>query len=100
VKPAKNFAVPQKARSQVWEQPVSRLGAQAQRGRKKENSMNFNQLSIIGFFGKNAETKSLANGTPVTKFSVATKRSWKDENDTWQPRTQWHNVIAFGKSFA
>jgi len=62
--------------------------------------MNLNQLSIIGFVGKNAETKSLPNGTPVTKFSVATKKSWKDENDAWQQKTQWHNVVAFGKSFA
>ena len=37
--------------------------------------MNFNQLTIIGFIGKNAETKQLPNGTPVTKFSVATTRS-------------------------
>lgn len=62
--------------------------------------MNLNQLSIIGFVGKNAETKYLANGTPVTKFSVATKKSWKDEKDEWQERTQWHNVVAFGKGFA
>ncbi len=60
--------------------------------------MNLNQLSIIGFVGKNAETRSLPNGTPVTKFSVPTKRSWKDENDTWQEKTQWHNVVAFGKA--
>jgi single-strand DNA-binding protein len=52
------------------------------------------------FIGKNAETKYLANGTPVTKFSVATKKSWKDEKDEWQERTQWHNVVAFGKGFA
>ena len=62
--------------------------------------MNLNQLSIIGFIGKNAETKYLANGTPVTKFSVATKKSWKDEDEQWQERTQWHNVVAFGKGFA
>ena len=61
--------------------------------------MNLNQLSIIGFIGKNAETKYLANGTPVTKFSVATKKSWKDENDEWKEKTQWHNVTAFGKGF-
>jgi hypothetical protein len=30
---------------------------------------------------REAETKYLANGTPATKFSVATKKSWKDEND-------------------
>ena len=62
--------------------------------------MNLNRLSIIGFVGQNAETKSLPNGTLVTKFSVATKRSWKGENGTWQQKTQWHNVVAFSKSFA
>ena len=56
--------------------------------------MNLNQLSIIGFIGQKAETKSLPNGTLVTKFSVATKRSWKGENGTWQQKTQWHNIVA------
>ena len=62
--------------------------------------MNLNQLTIIGFCGAKAETKYLPNGTPVTKFSVATKKSWKDENDEWKEKTQWHNVVAFGKGFA
>ena len=59
-----------------------------------------NQLSIIGFLGKDAEQKSLQNGTSVVKFSVATKRSWKDTNDEWQERTQWHQVVGFGDGFA
>ena len=46
------------------------------------------------------ETKSLPNGTSVVKFSVATKRSWKDTNDEWQERTQWHQVVGFGDGFA
>jgi single-strand DNA-binding protein len=58
-----------------------------------------NQLTIVGFVGKNAETKYLANGTPVVKFSVATKKSWKDEQGEWKDRTQWHNVSAYGKGF-
>lgn len=61
--------------------------------------MDLNQLSIIGFVGKKAETKQLPNGTPVAKFSVATKRSWKDEDGTWQQKTQWHSVVAFGTIF-
>jgi|SRR5579875_3777625 len=61
--------------------------------------MHLNQLSIIGFLGKDAELKFLPNGTPVVKFSVATKRSWKDDNDEWKEKTQWHNVVAFGKGF-
>ena len=55
--------------------------------------MNLNQLSIIAFLGKDAETKSLPNGTPVVKFSAATKRSWKDDNNEWQEKTQWHQVV-------
>ena len=62
--------------------------------------MNLNQLTIIGFIGRNAETKSLPSGTPVIKFSVATTRSWKDEKGEWKDKTQWHNVVAFGQGFA
>jgi Single-strand binding protein family len=36
----------------------------------------------------------------VTKFSVATRKSWKDENNEWKEKTQWHNVVAFGKGGA
>ena len=62
--------------------------------------MNFNQLTIIGFIGGNAETKQLPNGTPIIKFSVATTRSWKDDKGEWKDKTQWHTVVAFGPVFA
>jgi single-strand DNA-binding protein len=62
--------------------------------------MNFNQLTIIGYIGKNAETKQLPKGTPVTKFSVATTRSWKDDKGEWKDKTQWHTVVAYGNGFA
>jgi single-strand DNA-binding protein len=62
--------------------------------------MNLNQHTIIGFTGKTAETKYLTSGTPVTKFSVATKNAWKKENGEWAERTQWHKVVAFGSGFA
>src|SRR3954465_1856121 len=61
--------------------------------------MNLNQLTIIGFIGHNADTKQLASGTTVTKFSVATTRSWKDDKGQWKQRTQWHNALAFGDGF-
>ena len=61
--------------------------------------MNFNQLTIIGFIGKNAETKQLSNGTTITKFSVATTHSWKDDKGEWKDKTQWHNVAAYGQGF-
>jgi len=74
--------------------------APKQRAERRNFQVNLNQLSIIGFLGKDAETKALPNGTSVVKFSVATKRSWKDNNDEWQERTQWHQVVGFGDGFA
>jgi single-strand DNA-binding protein len=82
------------------EQCALALLCPSKQGRKKKNTdMNLNQLTIIGFIGKQAETKYLPNGTPVVKFSVATKKSWKDDNDVWRDKTQWHPVVAFGKKF-
>ena len=62
--------------------------------------MNLNQLTIIGFIGRNAETRQLPNGSLVTKFSVATTRSWKDDKGEWKNKTQWHAVCGFGQGFA
>ena len=61
--------------------------------------MNLNQFTIIGFLGKDADTKYVQNGNAVTRFSVATKKSWKGENNERKSKTQWHNVVAFGKNF-
>ena len=62
--------------------------------------MNFSQLTIVGFLGRDAQTKVLKNGTSVVNFSVATKRSWKDNNDEWKEKTMWHQVVSYGDGFA
>jgi single-strand DNA-binding protein len=66
----------------------SLFGCPGKRAETEKHSMNFNQLTIIGYIGKNTETKQLPNGTPVTKFSVATTRSWKDDKGEWKDKTQ------------
>ena len=55
--------------------------------------MNFNQLTLVGFIGRDSETKTLKSGRQVTKFSVATKESWKAANGEWQEATEWHQVV-------
>jgi single stranded DNA-binding protein len=30
-------------------------------------------------------------------LSVATRQSWKDSNNEWQARTEWHRVVAFNR---
>lgn len=62
--------------------------------------MYLNEVTVIGFTGQKPEVKYLPNGTPVTRFTVATKRSWKDESEQWQSKTQWHTVVGYGDVFA
>jgi single-strand DNA-binding protein len=59
--------------------------------------MYLNRLTLIGFTGGDAETKSGNNGSTFTVFSVATKRSWKNAEGDWESRTEWHRCLAFGK---
>ena len=50
--------------------------------------MYMNQLTIIGFTGQDAGFHYTPNGTAVTTLSLATKESWKNDNDEWQSRTR------------
>jgi single stranded DNA-binding protein len=34
-------------------------------------------------------------GAKFTVFSVATQRSWKDAEDEWVSKTEWHRVVVF-----
>jgi single stranded DNA-binding protein len=59
--------------------------------------MDLNQISIIGYLGGDAKTSSTNGGTQVTKFSVATNKSWKDDNSgDWKSKSQWHNIVGYG----
>ncbi len=55
-----------------------------------------NNIQIIGFVGKDAESRNTQSGKKVTKFTVATSESYKDQNNEWQSNTTWHTVIAWG----
>lgn len=52
-----------------------------------------NKVILIGNLGRDAETKFTPSGTAVTRFSVATTRSWKDQQSgEWKEETNWSNV--------
>ena len=59
--------------------------------------MYLNRLTLIGFTGGDAETKTISNGSTFTAFSVATQRSWKNSEGVWESRTEWHRCVSFGK---
>ena len=54
-----------------------------------------NSIKLKGFVGKDAESKTTGNGNAMTTFSLATKSSYKNKNDEWISRTEWHRVVCF-----
>ncbi|RCK77469.1 MAG: Single-stranded DNA-binding protein [Ignavibacteriae bacterium] len=58
---------------------------------------SLNKVMLIGNLGKDPELRYSANGLAVASFSIATNESTKDVDGNLQERTEWHNVIAFGK---
>lgn len=56
-----------------------------------------NKAIIIGRCGKDPETRNLPSGGTVTEVSVATSEKWKDKQGQQQEKTEWHNVVFFGK---
>ena len=53
-----------------------------------------NKVILLGNLGRDAETKFTPSGTAVTRFSVATTRSWKDQQSgEWKEETNWTNVV-------
>jgi single-strand DNA-binding protein len=57
-----------------------------------------NRITLIGFLGKDAETRFTTKGTAYSRFSLATNVSWKDkESGEYRNRTEWHACVAWAK---
>lgn len=56
-----------------------------------------NKVILVGNLGKDPEVKYTPSGTAIANFSIATAESWKGKDGEKQERTEWHNVVAFGK---
>ncbi len=54
-----------------------------------------NKVILVGNVGQDPEVKYTASGVPVAKVSLATNERFKDRNDQWQDRTEWHSVVAW-----
>lgn len=59
-------------------------------------SRSVNKVILVGNLGRDAETKFTPSGAAVTRFSVATTRSWKDQQtNEWKEETNWTNVTVW-----
>lgn len=56
-----------------------------------------NKVLLIGNLGKDPEVRFTPSGRAVAKFSLATTDSWTDQESGKQERTEWHNVVVWGK---
>ena len=54
-----------------------------------------NKVILVGNVGQDPEVKYTPSGVPVAKVSLATNERFKDRNDQWQDRTEWHSVVAW-----
>ncbi len=56
-----------------------------------------NKVILVGRLGKDPEIRSTPGGTSVAKFSLATDERFTDKNGEKQERTEWHNIVAWGR---
>jgi single-strand DNA-binding protein len=56
-----------------------------------------NKVILIGNLGKDPELRYTPAGQPVATFSLATTERWTDKSGQRQDRTEWHNIVAWGK---
>jgi len=59
--------------------------------------MNLNRAMIIGNLTRDPEIRTTPNGQTVANFSVATSHFWKDASGNRQEKTEYHNIVAWGK---
>jgi len=59
--------------------------------------MSVNKVILIGNLGKDPEVRFTNNGSAVARFPIATSEVWNDRDGNRQERTEWHNIIVWGK---
>lgn len=59
--------------------------------------MNLNKVMLIGRLGRDPEIRYTNSGSAVANFSLATTDTWKDKQGQKQERTEWHNIVLFGR---
>ena len=60
--------------------------------------MNVNKVILVGNITRDPELKALPSGQSVCSFSMATNEVFKDASGQKQERTEFHNVVAWGKT--
>ena len=57
-----------------------------------------NTVQLIGNVGNDPEIKTFEGGKKVVNFTLATNESYKNEKGEKVEQTEWHKVVAWGKT--
>lgn len=57
-----------------------------------------NQVQLIGHVGQDPEIKSFEGEKKLASLSIATKDSYKNDKGEKVEETQWHKLVAWGKT--
>ena len=57
-----------------------------------------NKVQLIGNVGNDPEMTVLESGKKVIRFSLATNDYYKNNKGEKETQTEWHNIVAFGKT--
>ena len=56
-----------------------------------------NRVQLIGYLGRDPESKYTTTGKRVTDFPVAITNRWKDDSGETQEHTEWVQIEAWGR---
>ncbi|WP_458628076.1 single-stranded DNA-binding protein [Winogradskyella sp. PC D3.3] len=57
-----------------------------------------NKVQLIGHLGGDPEITNFESGKIMAKFTIATNESYKNAQGEKVTDTQWHNIVAWGKT--
>lgn len=59
---------------------------------------SYNRATLVGNLGGDPELRATASGQAVASWSLATSERYTDKDGQRQEVTEWHRIVAWGKS--
>jgi single-strand DNA-binding protein len=59
---------------------------------------SLNKAMIIGRLGQDPDVRYTQSNTAVANMSIATSERYKDKMGEWKENTEWHRVVAWGRT--
>ena len=59
---------------------------------------SLNKVMLIGRLGQDPEVRYTQSNTAVATLNLATNERYKDSNGEYQDKTEWHRVVAWGRT--